>query len=338
MKRKSGLLIAAILTCSLLFCLFPMNVKAEIAEIGNSYSYDWSFDYNGNVQEFEAPYAGSYIFALFGAQGMACENGETGGKGGSIIVNLILNKGDCVSINVGGQNGYNGGGAGSVSNGGGATDIRINGERIAIAGGGGGGTKAMAGGMGGSADSGNNDTPYIGSSENNMEGSAGGGGGYNGGTAGYRVVHTHSDGCYTTCTGTLIWGDANNDGLSVGYCNSCGRQVTDSNQNPGAHPDDHNGNKCGVDILICTQTSTTIASYGGSSWYDAQVCEKKSQLAGVWEGNGFCGVKLLEKYTLFYESMPCLKLYYNNTEVKKLFYNNVPIFDRSANTGDSLVW
>lgn len=338
MKRKSGFILVTILICGLLFSLFPINVKAEIDEIYRPGNYEWEFGYTGGVQEFTAPYAGSYNFGLFGAQGAKCSNGKEGGNGGFIEVNLVLKKGDRVSVYVGGQDGYNGGGTGKVSNGGGATDIRINGERIAIAGGGGGGTETKAGGIGGGTDSGNNNTLYTGSSDTNADGSAGGGGGYYGGTAGYIEKHTHSGGCYTTCTGTLIWGNANNDGLAVGSCNSCGRQVTASGQNPGAHPDDHNGNKCGISIKTCTKTSVTTASYGGSSWYNAGACKLISQFPGYRAGDGRCGVNLVEKYTLLYGNTPCLKLYYNNVEVKKLYYDNVLVLDNSSKITESPVW
>ena len=113
-----------------------------------------------------------------------------------------------INVVVGGQDGYNGGGTGMVSNGGGATDLRINGERIAIAGGGGGGTAKKKGGAGGASDAGNNGELYFGTSKKTTNGSAGGGGGYYGGKAGAYYTKTE------TIEYTVYWNLTNDLGIT----------------------------------------------------------------------------------------------------------------------------
>lgn len=197
--------IAVVLCSALLFLSVPFETKADEPSI-----LIWNYEYNGTEQTFTAPYLGKYQFELNGAQGGNYAN-YSGGKGGKVTLTLFLNRGDIVEIYVGGQDGYNGGGTGKISAGGGATDIRINGERVAIAGGGGGATAKKDGGEGGASSSGNNKTLYQGTSSTSS-GTAGGGGGYIGGTAGRVVFHTHSGtagqdgGCYhihsSSCTHT----------------------------------------------------------------------------------------------------------------------------------------
>lgn len=169
----------------------PLTVKAEESE--------WDYGYTGNVQEYVVPYTGVFQFEVSGAQGGNAV--FPGGKGGRVTATVVLKKGDKVRINVGGQNGYNGGGTGSVSNGGGATDIYVNDVRIIVAGGGGGGNAGFEGGAGGTDSiSGNESGEGISISEG-----AGGGAGYYGGKAGIQhiVEHIHEGNeksggkCYT---------------------------------------------------------------------------------------------------------------------------------------------
>lgn len=171
-----------------IFCLLLVLKSTVTAEEDISFIYV----YTGAEQIFQVPYTGVYRFELYGAQGGNSEKKE-GGKGGQITATMRLCRGDKLYIFVGGQNGYNGGGRGTV-NGGGATDIRKEGEklndRILTAGGGGGANRIYAGGEGGIESV---KGAAVGNGEDSMEG-AGGGGGYLGGHAGteYIVNHVHN--------------------------------------------------------------------------------------------------------------------------------------------------
>lgn len=131
------------------------------------------YDYTGNVQYFIAPADGEYTLNVAGAQGGDLKSGK-GGYGGESTGKVKLKKGDTLRIYVGNKptaynssfNGSSGWAAhdiigGSCAAGGGATDIRKNGDsledRIIVAGAGGGATEygwdpnnvAVDGGTGG---------------------------------------------------------------------------------------------------------------------------------------------------------------------------------------------
>lgn len=131
------------------------------------------YDYTGNVQYFIAPADGEYTLNVAGAQGGDLKSGK-GGYGGESTGKVKLKKGDSLRIYVGNKptgynssfNGSSGWAAhdiigGSCVAGGGATDIRKNGDsledRIIVAGAGGGATEygwdpynvAVDGGTGG---------------------------------------------------------------------------------------------------------------------------------------------------------------------------------------------
>ena len=131
------------------------------------------YDYTGNAQYFIAPADGEYTLNVAGAQGGDLKSGK-GGYGGESTGKIKLKKGDTLRIYVGNKpTGYNSsfngssGSAvhdiigGSCAAGGGATDIRRNGDsledRIIVAGAGGGATEygwdpnnvAVDGGTGG---------------------------------------------------------------------------------------------------------------------------------------------------------------------------------------------
>lgn len=303
-------------------CLFTLLRQVEVkAEQVTAFTYT----YSGEKQVFESPYTGIYQVELYGAQGSnaACE----GGKGGKVTVSLCIKKGEKLSVYVGGQNGYNGGGGGRVSNGGGATDIRKEGERIAIAGGGGGGTNALEGGAGGSNENGDYEVLYEGGGNLDVEGSAGGGSGYKGGSAGYYYIeviqHNHKPGCYEQCYGRIVWADANGDGLSIGACDICHKQYEDRNQKPGMHPESI---QCGVQNIICGKSTDPVRNVyskramGGSNWYDAQNCGNAVSEAGVQSGDGLCCIKLLSMHNLYFSGVEGLNVYYNGCKVKRVYY------------------
>ncbi|HEU4719079.1 MAG TPA: glycine-rich protein, partial [Bacteroidia bacterium] len=117
-----------------------------------------TFNYTGAVQTFTVPSCVTSItIEAYGAQGSNATTGGTGGLGGYAVGTMNVLPGDVLYIYVGGQNGYNGGGTGGqdgnsvysgppgslAASGGGASDVRLNGnaltDRVIVAGGGGGG-------------------------------------------------------------------------------------------------------------------------------------------------------------------------------------------------------
>lgn len=308
----------------LISSIFILNTVGPAEVYAADAATEWNYSYTGKEQVFEAPYSGAYQFSLSGAQG----GGDNGGKGGSVTVMLNLTKGAQVSIYVGGQDGYNGGGKGYAANGGtnggGATDIRINGERIAIAGGGGGGMSECPGGEGGAG--GNNGTPFQGS-DGSPRAATGGGGGYRGGTAGYINEHVHSGDCYRTC-GSTSWTHTDDGKTEMGEiywewrCNSCGAIAQTGVDGSYSGP-------CTNQILECGITEgvrTAVKAKGGSNWYDPAVCSSGTDSAGTRQGNGECRISVQEIYNLFYLNIPCKKVYYNGTKVKKVYYNGILVY------------
>ena len=175
------------------------------------------FNYTGSVQTLELG-PGIYRYEVYGAQGA----GSGAGAGGRSFGTHTISSNTTLNIYVGGQNGWNGGGAaGRVTgvssyvnygcNGGGASDIRIGGtsldNRIIVAGGGGGGGYSSLGGYGGAGGgltggNGTDNTNTVSTGATQTSGyakgqggagheeasyrsnSSGGGGGYWGGNAG----------------------------------------------------------------------------------------------------------------------------------------------------------
>jgi hypothetical protein len=127
-------------------------------ECGNCYDPDaiglddeLQFGFTGGMQTFTVPAGVNMIHVeCRAAQGQ----GGSAGLGGIAAGDLMVNEGQIINVFVGGQNGYNGGGTGAPNrNGGGASDIRIDGislaDRVLVAGGGGGAGGAGIGGAGG---------------------------------------------------------------------------------------------------------------------------------------------------------------------------------------------
>ena len=130
------------------------------------------------------PYNGFYNLTASGAQGG--DYGEyEGGKGGTVTGKFYLKKGEILTLTVGGQNGFNGGGeASTFGNGGGYTIISSDQKgTLLIAGGGGGATSRGSGGDGG-GDVGLMDQEPSLSGNSGENGYAGGGGGHCGGQKG----------------------------------------------------------------------------------------------------------------------------------------------------------
>lgn len=175
-----------------------LSFSPDLAEANGK---KWDFNFTGNQQSWTVPASGDYKLEVWGAQG-STRHGDGGGKGGYSSSVVKLNSNSTIYVNVGGQNGFNGGGAPSNlagGYGGGGTDFRVEGNslyhRLLVAGGGGGqfnGTPGVGGGdSGGSASF--RGTQYGGtqtaggySSRNGQSGSFGQGGNayYGGGASG----------------------------------------------------------------------------------------------------------------------------------------------------------
>lgn len=185
-----------------------------------------TYSFTGAQQTFVVPPCVTEItITAEGAQGGNAAIGGTGGLGGTATGVLSVTPGQTLYIYVGGQNGYNGGGAaglngsttvysgpstGSAAVGGGATDIRVGGttvnDRVIVAGGGGGGGHngvwtgcqvagpAGNGGNGGGL-TGNAGTYGVGTPCNCGGGGGGGGQGGTQSAGGLTGVHTGSTAC-----------------------------------------------------------------------------------------------------------------------------------------------
>ena len=165
-----------------------------VDDVGSTVSVSRSFGRTGNAEVYVVPYSGIYTLSLSGAQGSDYGT-RTGGKGGSVTLKVWLTKGEKLTITVGGKDGYNGGGTGTMfGNGGGKTIVSSDQKGlIAVAGGGGAASTMGNGGAGGSAAS-------LTADGDGGSGAAGGGGGYKGGNAGELIVHNHEEDCYQTIT------------------------------------------------------------------------------------------------------------------------------------------
>lgn len=156
---------------------------ASTAFCAYSAGQTWTYNYNGGIQTFTVPCAGTYKLEVWGAQGGDRgdeENDEAhvAGLGGYSTGTITLEKGDILYLVVGGSDGYNGGGASNTANGGGATHIAIGNtnrgelknyelykkEILLVAGGGGGaysyGDSNAYGGSGGGTTGGNGSAYY----------------------------------------------------------------------------------------------------------------------------------------------------------------------------------
>jgi hypothetical protein len=139
-----------------------------------------TFNYTGGPQTWTVPLNVSSVQVdLAGARGRTidnCSNCYRGGRGGRVQATLAVTPGQVLTIEVGGDRGYNpstlyqdggynGGGRGSEP-GGGATDIRIGGtalaNRVLVAGGGGGSGYYARGGPGGGLTGGDGLVPTAG--------------------------------------------------------------------------------------------------------------------------------------------------------------------------------
>jgi gliding motility-associated-like protein len=138
--------VTKLLLCILSIAAFSSNIQAQTVT---------NFSYTGAVQTYTVPAGVTQLqVKLYGASGGDAIYGTaTGGKGAFVQATINVTPGSTLNVYVGGQTGYNGGGAGGIGlfsvpattkagNGGGASDIRIGGtalaNRVLVAGGGGG--------------------------------------------------------------------------------------------------------------------------------------------------------------------------------------------------------
>lgn len=175
------------------------------------------FNFTGQAANFEVPACiDTLTIEAQGAQG----GGGNGGNGGTAMGDLVVVPGQILSVYVGGQNGWNGGGLGHAAdgrNGGGASDVRAGGvtlnDRVIVAGGGGSssGDGNYAGGTGGG---GTCIANYCGGGGGVGYGGNGGPGGLNGGTG---ITATHSGGA-----GGGGFQSGGQPSCNTGYSNTCG--------------------------------------------------------------------------------------------------------------------
>ena len=100
------------------FAIFVADATGDTAvsdpkDIYTSGDEGWSFDYTGEIQTFVAPKTGIYSLETWGAQGGDATDGTNtarGGYGAYAYGEVLLQQGETLYINVGGQNGYGGGG------------------------------------------------------------------------------------------------------------------------------------------------------------------------------------------------------------------------------------
>lgn len=139
MKKR---LISCLLAISILSSYIPVVPFTTVSKAAATTV--WEFEYTAKEQTFQVPYKGIYKIEAYGAQGGTASKDVSGGKGNYIVGTVQFDKDTNLAIYVGGQDGYNGGGAGNTVQGvgGGATDIRYKGnkinDRILVAAGGGG--------------------------------------------------------------------------------------------------------------------------------------------------------------------------------------------------------
>lgn len=268
-------------------------------------------------QDFTVASDGIYQFELYGAQGGSYQE-HTGGKGGMVNMQVSLHQNDRVELYIGGSNNSQSGGQGTLTSGGGATTVVINGVTAAVAGGGGGATDILNGESGGCGFSGISTGNGESSSEPN---SAGGGGGYQGGQSGYTRYHEHTGseesggGCYTgeirhihngSCfvqCGIFENFRVSDDlpGYIEANCSVCGEWGSNEGDMDSDFITDgswtHTKRDCGKDNgaiegyrLVCGKSKDVIEenkqAYGGTNYYDAEICRNVSTAAGVRLGNG----------------------------------------------------
>ena len=230
-----------------------------------------TFAYTGAAQTYTVPGCVNRVrLEVWGAQG----SGEFGGRGGYARGDLIVTSNQTLSVYVGGQTGFNGGGTGirtaNPAHGGGASDIRTGGtglaNRVIVGGGGGGGMQTDI------------------TTQGNYTGGAGGGGScganYCGGGAGLG---------YQSCGLAGVGGLNGGSGVTGQHCGPAGGGGL--NSGGGRACDTYNaampcgvngvlgvgGNGSAVLVQVCADNYGGTAG-GGGGYY-----------GGGGSATGFCG-------------------------------------------------
>lgn len=263
----------------------------------------WEYDFTGGIQTKTITDSGKYKVEVWGAQGSG-----GGGLGGKSEAVFDLYPNEVLTLTVGGTNGYNGGGVGSP-NGGGASDIKVDGVKVITGAGGGGG----AGGTSGGEDTGAGGT-NVGAGLGTSGTNGGGGGrspnyvyptGYYQDTGYYRDTGYYTDtGYYENSPGFY------KDGGCTGplYTGSNGLQTCDREQIwvDGAQYWVSTGQawvKTGQEWVstgqawVSTGNATTqgVGGKGGSNFIDASGVSQ-SKLNGVQTGNGRIVITAIEPH------------------------------------------
>jgi hypothetical protein len=90
------------------------TANSDSPDIVTGVDAGWNYDYTGQEEVFEAPTTGIFSLETWGAQGGNATDGTNvarGGYGAYAYGEVFLQEGDKLYINVGGQNGYGGGGS-----------------------------------------------------------------------------------------------------------------------------------------------------------------------------------------------------------------------------------
>ena len=266
-----------------------------VDDIGSTISARRDFGYTGYAEEYTVPYSGIYTLTLSGAQGSDYGT-RTGGKGGSATLKVWLVKGEKLTVTVGGKDGYNGGGTGSMfGNGGGKTTVYSDRRGLlAVAGGGGAASQMGTGGAGGSEAS-------LTAGGAGGSGAAGGGAGYYGGNAGELIVHSHSDDCYTSSSktaGSRFYGTVS--GGYTGYGHSKSLTHNDMKASIGFHTADEGGT-CYLQVgdssdYFRTPSAGTLTFHSSTYAWGDNIPSDQNVITTVYlvYSNGTVGTKTLD--------------------------------------------
>lgn len=207
--------------------VFTQNV------IGEKPTYEQYYEFSGEKSVCIIPYTGYYNISVHGAQGEDYEE-HTGGLGGRISGSFWLEKGEKLTIHVGGQNGYNGGGDSELyGSGGGHSEVISDHRGLLLMAGGGGGAGSHTDGKTGGAISengtnwGSKGYDWVMDEDKQSECAGttgitggGGGGGFLGGSEGAVEIHYHTDSCIHRHKG-----DPETGGLCYNIPVRCGRAL-----------------------------------------------------------------------------------------------------------------
>lgn len=245
----------------------------------------------GGEKRYTILQSGIYHITLSGAQG-GSHKSYIGGKGGTVKLKLWLEKGEVLTLQVGGKDGYNGGGKGSTyGNGGGCTVLSSDKKGlIAVAGGGGGASRSGNGGAGGSAAF-LTETQFAGE-----DGMAGGGGGFLGGAAGEYVLHTHGPACYEETSGTIRPGLDFYGNYSAWFDNVYARDTIVSGAGIGIGG--HSGGSVALaGLRVGSESAYLETPYAGTLTFTDLASGEEGN---VW-GNGADGARMTVKVFLIHE-------------------------------------